>query len=126
MLTWRFLSNLKSDIIINLSDDLLSKEWLARKKLEPSCHKTFGHCYLATEVAYHLLGGKKRGWKPMYLKCKDGSHWFLLHSSGIIFDVTSGQFEGETILYHDAIGKGFLTREPSRRARKLMAKISKN
>ena len=126
MLTWQSLSNLKANIIRNLSDDFLSKEWLARKKSEPSCHKTFGHCYLATEVAYHLLGGKKQGWKPMYLKCEDGSHWFLKHSTGRIFDVTSGQFEGEEILYQNAIGKGFLTREPSQRAQKLMAKISKN
>jgi hypothetical protein len=120
------LSKLKDRIISNLSDDLLSKDWLIRKKLLPSCDPTFGHCYLATETAYHILGGKKKGWKPMYLKCKDGSHWYLLHSSGYIFDVTQNQFEGEVIPYHKAVGKGFLTKKPSKRAVELIARIYKN
>lgn len=120
------LGKLKKKIIGNLSDDLLSKDWQARKKKLASCHPTFGHCYLATEVAYHMLGGKAKGWTPQYLKCQDGSHWFLKHKTGTIFDVTEGQFEGEEIPYRKAIGKGFLTKKPSKRAQKLIAKISKN
>lgn len=126
MLTWLCLDDLKESIIKNLSDDLLSRDWLTRKRLLPSCHPTFGHCYLATEAAYHILGGKRKGWTPQYLKCQDGSHWFLKHKNGDIFDVTAGQFEDEEIHYHQAIGKGFLTKQPSKRAQKLIAKISKN
>jgi hypothetical protein len=118
------LDDLKENIIRNLSDDLLSKEWLSRKG--HSYDPTFGHCYIATEAAFHLLGGKPTGWKPYHLCCKDGSHWFLKHESGIIFDPTADQFEGDTIPYQDAVGKGFLTKHPSKRAQKLIAKISKN
>jgi hypothetical protein len=116
------LDTLKNCIINNLSDDLLSKEWLAKKQ-KIICHKTFGHCYLATEAAYHILGGKRAGWKPYYLKCPDGSHWFLKNAAGYIFDVTDAQFEGEEILYSQAVGKGFLTKQPSKRAQKLIKRI---
>ena len=116
------LVSLKKIIISKLSDDLLSKEWLLKKK-KSICHKTFGHCYVATEAAYHLLGGKQAGWKPYYLKCQDGSHWFLKNISGVIFDVTAAQFENEKIAHQRAIGKGFLTKQPSRRALKLIKKV---
>jgi len=117
------LNHLKELIIQNLSDDLLSKKWLNYKKQEKLCHPTFGHCYVATEAAYHILGGHNYGWKPFYLKCDDDSHWFLKDSSGIIFDVTKDQFGDEKILYHKAIGKGFLTKQPSKRARKLINRV---
>ena len=114
---------LKAKIIASLSDDLLNAEWRQLKRQDENPDPTFGHCYCATEAAYHLLGGKEAGWKPMHLRCQDGSHWFLKHSSGEIFDATVGQYQGQPIEYDRAKGKGFLTRQPSKRAQTLMQRL---
>lgn len=117
---------LKSIIINNLSDDLLSPKWLNKKKSEVNCHPTFGHCYVATEAAYHILGGKRKGWKPYCLSYGNSeTHWFLKNSSGYIFDVTAEQYNGKFIDYAKARGNGFLTKQPSKRAKKLILKIKR-
>ena len=81
-----------------------------------------GNCYVASEALYHLLGGKDAGWKPMYIKHEGESHWFLQHKSGMILDITVSQFQSIPN-YSNAKGKGFLTRSPSRKARKLMRSL---
>lgn len=116
-------NQIKNLIVNNLSDHFLSKEWLGKKKQETNCHSTFGHCYLATEAAYHLLGGKEKGWKPYYLKQDGESHWFLKDKSGRILDITAEQFGEAPIKYADARGKGFLTKAPSKRCKLLLRKI---
>lgn len=110
-------------IMENLSDDFLSKEWQQKKLAEKNPHSTYGHCYLATEAAYHLLGGREEGWKPYHLKQSGESHWFLKHNSGALLDLTADQFDGVPIRYDLARGKGFLTRDPSKRAKRLILKI---
>jgi hypothetical protein len=84
--------------------------------------KNRGNCYVACEALYHLLGGKIAGWKPMYIKHENDTHWFLKHISGLILDPTSSQF---AIIpnYSKARGCGFLTKQPSKRAVKLMKDI---
>ena len=77
-----------------------------------------GHCYVASEAAYHLLGGKEAGYKPMQIKHEGDSHWFLRHENRII-DITQDQFETRP-KWHLARGKGFLTHNPSMRAWVLM------
>jgi len=77
------------------------------------------NCYVTCEALYHLMGGKVAGWKPMHMRHEGDSHWFLLHNSGTIVDPTSKQFKNHPN-YLNARGKGFLTKGPSRRARKLM------
>jgi hypothetical protein len=47
------------------------------------------------------------------------THWFLRHRSGIIVDATASQFDKE-LDYSRGRGSGFLTRKPSKRARRLM------
>ncbi len=32
-----------------------------------------GNCYVTCEALYHLLGGKKAGYKPMYIKHEGGN-----------------------------------------------------
>lgn len=81
-----------------------------------------GNCYVASEALYHLLGGKAAGWTPMQMRTGTDSHWFLKHSSGLIVDPTVMQFN-EKPNYRKARGRGFLTKIPSKRARKLMMKI---
>ena len=53
------------------------------------------------------------------------THWFLKHSSGFILDVTESQFKSK-LDYSKAKGKGFLTKQPSKRTRKLLKKISES
>lgn len=81
-----------------------------------------GNCYVTSEALYHLLGGKAAGWLPMRTRHEGDSHWFLRHSSGLILDATASQFR-ELPDYSRARGCGFLTRQPSRRAARLMAEL---
>jgi hypothetical protein len=78
-----------------------------------------GNCYVTCEALFHLLGGKASGWKPMVMRHEGDTHWFLKHSSGLIMDPTVKQFKTKPN-YSLARGCGFLTKKPSKRARKLM------
>ena len=78
-----------------------------------------GNCYVTSEALYHLLGGRAAGYTPMTMKHEGDTHWFLRHRSGLILDPTVSQFK-ERPDYTQARGSGFLTREPSKRARALM------
>lgn len=82
-----------------------------------------GNCYVTSEALYHLLGGRKAGWKPMVMRTATDTHWFLKHSSGFILDATAKQFGKETIRYEAARGTGFLTKQPSKRAVLLMRRM---
>ena len=98
-----------------------------------------GNCYYASEALYHLLGGKAAGWKPMRIGVNDmyeakhgvppvnresygqDTHWFLQHETGMRIDITAQQFPDDLeIPYSKAIGSGFLTKAPSRKATALM------
>lgn len=81
-----------------------------------------GNCYVASEALYHLLGGKKAGWKPMVISMKPDNHWFLQHNGGVILDVTAKQFTTKPD-YSKARGCGFLTSKPSKRARTMMSHL---
>lgn len=81
-----------------------------------------GMCYVASEAIYHLAGGKDSGLKPMCMPAPEGEwkcHWFLQDARGMIVDVTYEQFSCD-LDYSQARGKGFLTKEPSKRARQLI------
>jgi hypothetical protein len=85
----------------------------------PSSLPVAGHCYVASEAAYHLLGGKDAGWTPMQIQHGGGSHWYLRHESGLILDITSEQFF-KPVPYANGRGRGFLTRQPSKRAARVI------
>jgi len=112
-------------IIANLSNDLLNSKRRFYKKCRPTLDVTWGHCYVASEAAYYLLGGKENGWKPFCMEVDLDTHWFLKHSSGFILDITKSQFCYK-LDYSEARGKGFLTKEPSKRAKKLLQKIAES
>jgi hypothetical protein len=102
----------------NLSDDLRKPEFRGHE-----C-KTTGHCYVASEAVYHLLGGKAAGYTPMQVTHEGTSHWFLKHESGKIIDPTADQFT-TPVPYEKAKGKGFLTKKPSKRAQVLLGRMDK-
>lgn len=92
-----------------------------------------GNCYAASEALYHILGGKRAGWtayrinrEVMYGVFGVGdTHWFLRHKSGIVLDPSMRQFpDVKRIPYHRGIAAGFLTRQPSRKAKALIAQLT--
>lgn len=80
-----------------------------------------GQCYVATEAAYHMLGGSRGGWHPIFIAHEGEPHWFLRHDDGRVLDITASQFR-RPVPYDEGVGKGFLTREPSKRAASVMAR----
>lgn len=81
-----------------------------------------GNCYVTSEAIFHLLGGRKAGWKAMVMRTSSDTHWFLKHDSGMVLDATASQFK-QTPDYRKARGTGFLTRYPSMRAKELMERM---
>lgn len=103
----------------NLTPDLLDR------KYKPQFHRMSGHCYVASEVLWHLLGGVSSGWKPMQVRHEETSHWYLQNKeTGEILDVTADQFV-YPVPYAEGRGRGFLTSKPSKRALILMERIAK-
>jgi hypothetical protein len=78
-----------------------------------------GNCYASSEALYHLFGGKEAGWKPTVLRHEGSTHWYLTHRSGLVVDPTAAQFRKPPD-YSKGRGCGFLTKKPSRRARRIM------
>lgn len=112
------ITNIVSKIKKNLTNDLRKSKYKNNKNY------LVGHCYVASEALYHILGGKPCGWKPMFIKHENQSHWFIKNiKTNIVIDITEKQFKSK-IFYDKAIGKGFLTKKPSKRAKELMKRIS--
>lgn len=83
------------------------------------------NCYAASEALFHILGGKKAGWTPMVMQLADDTHWFLKHETGLILDPSKMQFRFKPKpKYSKARGCGFLTPQPSKRARDLMRRLT--
>ena len=105
-----------------LSPDLLKPEYRKVAGQSP----LYGHCYAATEALYHLLGGKSAGLTPQRARDVHGvTHWWLKTAAGEILDPTVEQytFRGEEPPYEKGVGSGFLTREPSKRAREIIRRV---
>ena len=102
-----------------LTDDLRKNPWKGHE------NPLAGHCYVASEALYHKLGGQRSGWVPQFVVHENSPHWFLKHrETGEIVDPTASQFR-TPIPYHLARGKGFLTKEPSARAQKVLQGLTK-
>ncbi len=107
----------------SLSPDLLKTEYRVANENNPM----FGHCYVATETLYHLMDSDDV--KPCCGRDDDGIvHWWLEYrKSGKRIDVTAEQYlsVGKVPPYENGRGSGFLTKEPSKRARLVMDKVMK-
>ena len=101
-----------------LTDDLRHAPW----KGNPN--PLAGHCYVASEALYHLMGGKAAGLHPMFIRHEGQPHWFLKHESGKIIDPTADQF-ATPVPYDQAKGKGFLRGEQtSKRAQVVIDRVT--
>ncbi len=58
--------------------------------------------------------------KPMRLRYYGTTHWWLEAENGKVIDFTSGQYK-QPFPYHRGRGGGFLTKQPSRRAKEVMS-----
>lgn len=92
-----------------LTDDLRRPLWQGHS------NPLAGHCYVASEVTYHLMGGKDAGLTPQFVRHEGQPHWFLRDADGLVIDPTADQFD-TLVPYNRARGCGFLTKQPSRRA----------
>jgi hypothetical protein len=81
-------------------------------------------CYHAAEAVYHLAGGPRSGLVPVYGRLADGTHWWLEDKvTGEVVDPTACQLpEGYAYRGRRA---GFLTKEPSKRAKILMQRVTR-
>jgi hypothetical protein len=68
-------------------------------------------------VFFHVEG---RTYTPHQMRWEGSSHWFLRTPEGRVVDLTVEQFQ-TTPDYTISRGRGFLTKDPSNRARKLAA-----
>lgn len=100
-----------------LSDDLIHPQYR-----RPDC-KVAGACYIVSEAAYHL-GLKEQGFFPVRVKLYGVTHWWLENVQGDRVDYTATQFTLDRLSEYYNAGRpgGFLTKEPSRRARIVMAR----
>lgn len=92
-----------------------------KKQWTPSRPRSWGHCYVASEAYYHLMGGKASGLKPCWVKHEGSTHHFLRdEKTGKVVDLTGDQFK-KTPPYERGTPFGWLTGDtPSHRAQILM------
>ena len=102
----------------------LAKHPELRKPEYHGKHPLAGHCYVASETLFHLLGGSKAGWKPVHVRHRNVSHWILTKGKTIL-DATAAQFDTEPE-YHNGRGKGFLTKKPSKRSLQVINAIGEH
>jgi hypothetical protein len=88
-------------------------------------HPMSGFCYVASEAFYHIMGGKRAGFTPCTIKHEGVSHWYLKHKSGRIVDITVDQFKTVPD-YSKGRGRGFLTKDPSKRAQIVIDRAKKS
>lgn len=104
----------------HLTDDLRRSPW--RGSADPLA----GHCFVASEAIYYLLGGRAAGWKPLSMRHEGAPHWLLRHEpSGRVVDATEWQFRTPPDVAC-AVGKGFMSSRPdtpSARAQELMRRV---
>ena len=105
-----------------LSVDLLHPNYAASpNQLYYGC---VGHCYIATEAAYHLFA-RNRGFVSYTRRNDNGTtHWWLYNErTGRILDPSEPQLDGDPYPYDEGHRQAFLTKRPSRRAAELIRRV---
>lgn len=108
--------NIVAAITSHLTDDLRRAPWRG----DPN--HLAGHCYVASEAAFHLLGGRDAGLVACRVRHEGSTHWFLERDGSEIIDITAGQFAAP-VSYDERVRTGFLTSAPSKRAVELMRRV---
>lgn len=109
---------------------LLNPKW-REINARPGCPPSRGFCYIAAEALFHRLGGAAAGYRAKraaYVEAgEDVDHWWLEGPDGAVVDPSVSQFalRGVPPPYHLGKGRGFMTRDPSKRARALSAIVDR-
>lgn len=113
-------SQLRASFDSDAARALRNMPWRA----DPFAVDSAGHCYVASEVLWHALGGPASGLVPTCMRWEGATHWWLRdRATGEVLDPTADQFHVRPTAADYARGRGcgFLTRAPSKRARMLAA-----
>ncbi len=85
-----------------LTPELLKPEYREANERHPLA----GHCYVATEALFHLLGGRESEWQSMHTEHEGVEHWWLRSKAdGSVLDATAEQFE--TLVPYDDVVRGW-------------------
>jgi hypothetical protein len=105
-----------------LSRDLLNDEYRAIQ--DAGGHRMAGHCFVASEALWHLMGGKGSGFVPHVGRVDGKTHWWVVGPDGTVWDPTFDQF-AEPVDYSNGHGSGFGVPGggPSKRARELLRRV---
>ena len=102
----------------SLSDDLLKPGQKGRGK-----GPLAGHCYVAAQALWHLLGAERSGWSPVSHTRHGVTHWWLENDQGRRLDPTGAQFP-DGFPYERGTRRGFLTGgTPSKRAQVVIDRV---
>jgi hypothetical protein len=121
--------------LINKIQSVLTPDLLKGRWKQNFNNPLTGHCYIATEALYWILGGNNSDFKPYVLTHKvfpegldEGeTHWFLKNNkTGEILDPTANQFENIKILYNKGISNGMMNypKNGSKRAKEIIKRIN--
>jgi hypothetical protein len=136
------LKIISETLISCLTPDLLSSKWV---QLADPNNPVSGHCAIATECMYDILGGARAGYLPFVCSyhynaggtfipglSKSGvnmTHWWLRRPKqsgrgrGEVYDVSVNQYK-EPFKYYFGRPSGFMSpTPPSKRARILLSRI---
>lgn len=101
-----------------------------REKHERGCDAMTGHCFVATNAFWHIMGGPEGPYRPKHVKVGKESHWFLVDQrDGSIVDLTASQFGRARVPYERGRGIGMRARPggdlggPTERARVVLDRI---
>jgi len=108
--------------IIKAVKQVLTPDLLKQRYRNKQNNYLAGHCYVASEAIFHLLGGKEAGYKAMFIKHEGEPHWWLLGPNKKIIDVTVEQFKTMPN-YKKSRCIGFLTKQPSKRAVRVIERV---
>lgn len=109
---------LAETVVSVLTDELRRPPWRG------SPNPVAGHCYVASEALWHLLGGSDSVWRPYGMSHEDASHWWLQHDDGTILDATADQFS-TPVPYRQGRRRAFLTQTPSHRAKVVLSRVER-
>lgn len=116
---------MEEDILGNLIRRLrttLSPDLLHPRHRTGGVGPAAGHCYVASEALFVLLGGRGAGYRPHAVRHEGAVHWYLVADDGSIVDATADQFV-TPIPYAAGRGRGFLTRQPCSRTREILRRM---
>lgn len=113
-----------------LSEVIAASDDLRRPPYKGDPNPFAGHCYVVSEAIYHRLlamGFQPENVKPMFLRVNGQPHWYVAArlARGGEWSYLDGTWEqfGTPPDWTKGKGKGFLTKQPSKRARTFMQRM---